>query len=184
VGRAGVNLAAETGAVLEGAIAIVPAADYSVSDTWFTAGMRGTGSDTLTVEDVFVPQHRVVSRARLAAGDHPTEHKDEVAFRSGWSATLTLGLIGPVLGLGRAALDHVRDAAGTKRMAATVFDRQADSAAFQPSSPTPRCGSTARICTPTGRPTTSTSTPRVASRPVCPRGLGRVRTRAELPRTC
>jgi alkylation response protein AidB-like acyl-CoA dehydrogenase len=127
----GFTLVDENGTVLEAAIAPVPAADYAVSDTWFTAGMRGSGSNTLTAEDVFVPWHRVVPRARLDAGDYPTEHKDEVTYRSGFYATHTLGLVGPLLGLGRAALDHVRDAAGTKRMAGTVFGRQADSAGLQ-----------------------------------------------------
>jgi alkylation response protein AidB-like acyl-CoA dehydrogenase len=127
----GFNLVDETGAVIEAVIAPVPAADYAVSDTWFTAGMRGSGSNTLTAEDVFVPWHRVVPRARLDAGDYPTEHKDEVTYRSGFYPTHTLGLVGPLLGLGRAALDHVRDAAGTKGIAGTVFGRQADSTGLQ-----------------------------------------------------
>ena len=127
----GFNLVDETGAVIEPALAPVPAADYTVSDTWFTAGMRGSGSNTLSAEDVFVPRHRVVSRARLDAGDYPTEHKHEVTYRSGYYATHTLGLVGPLLGLGRAALDHVLDAAATKRMAGTTFGRQADSASLQ-----------------------------------------------------
>jgi len=127
----GFNLVDETGAVIEGALAPVPAADYTVSDTWFTAGMRGSGSNTLSAEDVFVPWHRVVPRARLDAGDYPTEHKDEITYRSGFYPTHTMGLIGPLLGLGRAALDHVLDAADTKGVAGTVFRRQADSASLQ-----------------------------------------------------
>ena len=117
----GFNLVDETGAVIEGALAPVPARDYTVSDTWFTAGMRGSGSNTLSAEDVFVPWHRVVPRTRLDAGDYPTEHKDESTYRSGFYPTHTMGLIGPLLGLGRAALDHVVDAAGTKRVAGTVL---------------------------------------------------------------
>ncbi|WP_344722420.1 acyl-CoA dehydrogenase family protein [Pseudonocardia yunnanensis] len=127
----GFDLVDEAGAVIEAALALVPAVDYVVSDTWFTAGMRASGSNTLSAEDVFVPQHRVVSRARLAAGNYPTERKDEIVYRASWAPTLTVSLIGSLLGLGRAALDHVRDAAGTKEMAATVFNRQADSAGFQ-----------------------------------------------------
>jgi 3-hydroxy-9,10-secoandrosta-1,3,5(10)-triene-9,17-dione monooxygenase len=109
----------------------VPATDFVMSDTWFTAGMRGSGSNTVIVEDVFIPSHRVVPRARLDAGDYPTEHKDEVNYRSGYYSTHTLGLVGPLLGLGRAALDHVWDAALTKRMVGTVYTRQADSASLR-----------------------------------------------------
>jgi alkylation response protein AidB-like acyl-CoA dehydrogenase len=127
----GFNLVDGTGEAVDGRIAVVPAEDYSVSDTWFAAGMRGSGSNTVTAEDVFVPAHRVLSRAAMAAGDYPTEYKDEVPYHAGWSPMLTLGLTGPILGLGRAALDHVRAAAGTKGIFGTVFTRQADSAGFQ-----------------------------------------------------
>lgn len=127
----GFNRVDDGGTVVDVALAPVPATDYVVSDTWFTAGMRGSGSNTLTVDDAFIPSHRVVPRARLDAGDYPTEHKDEVSYRSGYYSTHTLGLVGPLLGLGRAALDYVRDAALTKRMAGTVYSRQADSAGLQ-----------------------------------------------------
>ena len=127
----GFNVVNENGVVIDSVLAPVPATDYTVSDTWFTAGMRGSGSNTLIAEDVFVPGHRIVQRARLDVGDYPTEHKDETTYRSAWFATHTLGLVGPLLGLGRAALDYVRDAAGTKRIAGTVFNRQADSATLQ-----------------------------------------------------
>jgi 3-hydroxy-9,10-secoandrosta-1,3,5(10)-triene-9,17-dione monooxygenase len=127
----GFTIVDPSGAAIEAAVAPIPAADYSVVDTWFTAGMRGSGSNTLIVDDAFIPSHRVVARARLEAGDYPTEHKDEIVYRSGFYTTHTLGLVGPLLGLGRAALDYVREAAGSKRMAGTTFSRQADSASLQ-----------------------------------------------------
>jgi alkylation response protein AidB-like acyl-CoA dehydrogenase len=127
----GFNIVDPSGAVIEAALAPIPAADYSVADTWFTAGMRGSGSNTLIIDDIFVPSHRVVARERLEAGNYPTEHKDEILYRSGFYTTHTLGLVGPLLGLGRAAVDHVCEAAGSKRMAGTVFRRQSDSASLQ-----------------------------------------------------
>lgn len=41
--------------------AILPRSDYEIRDTWFAKGMRGTGSKTLVVRDVFVPNHRIES---------------------------------------------------------------------------------------------------------------------------
>jgi indole-3-acetate monooxygenase len=38
-----------------------PAADCTILDTWYSTGMRGTGSADFTVEDVFVPEHRMFS---------------------------------------------------------------------------------------------------------------------------
>lgn len=45
--------------------AIVPRSDYEIKDTWFTQGMRGTGSKTLVVKDAFVPSHRIESVSAL-----------------------------------------------------------------------------------------------------------------------
>ncbi|HFX6314059.1 TPA: flavin-dependent monooxygenase [Acinetobacter baumannii] len=39
--------------------AIVPREDYEIKDTWFTVGMRGSGSKTLVLKNVFVPEHRL-----------------------------------------------------------------------------------------------------------------------------
>lgn len=40
---------------------LVPRSDVEVLDNWFTAGMRGTGSNDVRVEEVFVPEHRSTS---------------------------------------------------------------------------------------------------------------------------
>ena len=38
---------------------LVPRADYQVIDNWHVAGLKGTGSNDILVEDAFVPEHRV-----------------------------------------------------------------------------------------------------------------------------
>lgn len=42
----------------EGHMFIVPREDAERIDDWFPTGMRGTGSRTMSVKDVFVPEHR------------------------------------------------------------------------------------------------------------------------------
>jgi alkylation response protein AidB-like acyl-CoA dehydrogenase len=39
-------------------LGLLPRKDYTIHDDWQTSGMRGTGSKTLVVEDVFIPEHR------------------------------------------------------------------------------------------------------------------------------
>ncbi|MDW8805232.1 hydrolase [Streptomyces scabiei] len=46
----------------------LPRHDYRVVDTWTPVGMRGTGSNTLVVDDVFVPAHRGFTRADMISG--------------------------------------------------------------------------------------------------------------------
>jgi alkylation response protein AidB-like acyl-CoA dehydrogenase len=115
----------------ERCVALVPMTELTLHDTWRMAGMRGTGSNTLTCEGVFVPDHRMMSLEDAATGRSPTEFKDEAAYRAAFLPTLTVVLAGPLLGIGRAAVRHVRTAASEKGIVATTFARQADSAGFQ-----------------------------------------------------
>ncbi len=39
---------------------VAPVRDYAVNDNWFSMGLKGTGSKELVLNDVFVPDHRVV----------------------------------------------------------------------------------------------------------------------------
>lgn len=112
-------------------VALIPMAELTLHDTWRTAGLRGTGSNTLTCEKVFVPEHRVMSHADAAAGEYPTEFTAEETYHAAWLPTLTIVLTGPLLGIARAALEHVRGAAAGKGIVATTFRRQADSPGFQ-----------------------------------------------------
>lgn len=112
-------------------VAVVPIEDLTLHDTWHTAGMRGTGSNTLSCENVFVPDYRVMSHFTAMEGQYSTEFKYEIPYHLAWFPVLTLVLTGPLLGLGQAALEHVRSSASRKGITATEFGRQADSAGFQ-----------------------------------------------------
>ncbi|MFI2199619.1 acyl-CoA dehydrogenase family protein [Streptomyces sp. NPDC020192] len=46
----------------------VPRADVVVRDSWFTLGMRGTGSDTLVLCDAYVPDHLTLGRSAVHEG--------------------------------------------------------------------------------------------------------------------
>lgn len=50
---------------------LVPASDYVIDDTWDVIGLAGTGSKTLVLNDVFVPDYRLISFADAAAGRTP-----------------------------------------------------------------------------------------------------------------
>ena len=41
---------------------LLPRKDYEIEDTWFVAGMRGTGTKDIHVPGAFVPDHRICPR--------------------------------------------------------------------------------------------------------------------------
>ena len=57
----GIPVTDESGEVKDQGVALIPAADMVVEDTWFVAGMKSSGSNCLVATDVFVPEHRVLS---------------------------------------------------------------------------------------------------------------------------
>jgi alkylation response protein AidB-like acyl-CoA dehydrogenase len=50
---------------------LVPVSEFTVQDTWFTAGMRATGSKTVVTDNVFVPHSRVLRLRDLRDGTGP-----------------------------------------------------------------------------------------------------------------
>ncbi|MBY4011749.1 oxidoreductase [Rhodococcus fascians] len=127
----GVVIEDEDGSVMDQGMALIPRSDYRVDDTWYVAGMRASGSNTVVAEDVFVPEHRMLSMMGAFSGSYVAERTDSAFARSAFGPMLVMVLVGPQLGMGRAALELVRTKAAEKSLAYTVFDRQADSVAFQ-----------------------------------------------------
>ncbi|MBF6332238.1 acyl-CoA dehydrogenase family protein [Nocardia transvalensis] len=128
----GIPITDENGEVVDQGLALVPRAELGLEDTWFVAGMRATGSNCLIAEDVFVPEHRVLRTPPAILGDYPTEHSGtEPLYRSAFVPVLELVLAGPLLGMGRAALEYVMSKAANKGIANTYFTAQRDSVAFQ-----------------------------------------------------
>lgn len=121
----------EAGEVVDMGMALVPRSDLDLEETWFVAGMRASGSNCLIATDAFVPQHRIMSVGPAIEGDFPTEHTDEFLYQSPLGPLFTVGMVGPQLGLGRAALEIVKEKAATKGVTNTIYTRQADSVAFQ-----------------------------------------------------
>jgi alkylation response protein AidB-like acyl-CoA dehydrogenase len=85
----------------------------------------------LHASDVFIPDYRILSVPRAIEGEYRTEMRDEAFYRSPFVAILAIILVGPILGLGRAALEFVRQKASSRTIAYTFFEKQSASVAFQ-----------------------------------------------------
>jgi 3-hydroxy-9,10-secoandrosta-1,3,5(10)-triene-9,17-dione monooxygenase len=116
---------------IDPAMALIPKDDFRIEDTWYVAGMRSSGSNTIVAEDIFVPEHRLASMIPAISGGYLADHPDSVFYRSALGPMLVMVLVGPQLGLGRAALELVTHKAAGKSLAYTTFERQSDSVAFQ-----------------------------------------------------
>lgn len=99
----------------------VPAGDCLVKDTWRTVGMRGTGSNSLTLDDVFVPAHRTVGLADLLHTRHPARAR---CHNIAYPLVAALMFASPLVGAARGAVaDWI--ATGAARLAADHDARHA-----------------------------------------------------------
>jgi 3-hydroxy-9,10-secoandrosta-1,3,5(10)-triene-9,17-dione monooxygenase len=112
-------------------LGFVPMRELSLENTWYASGMKGTGSNCLVAEDLFIPSHRLLSLRQAIAGTIPNMHPDETLYRSACVPMMVLALLGPQLGLARAALQHTIAVASRRNIPYTIYRRESDSPAFQ-----------------------------------------------------
>ncbi len=84
----------------DGRTMLFPAENATIVDVWQVTGLRGTGSDTFTVSDLFVPAAETVSRDDPAERRHPGPL---YCFPSG--SLYAAGFSGVAMGIARSSLD-------------------------------------------------------------------------------
>ncbi len=81
---------------------LVPVNEVKQLDTWYCAGLRGTGSNTSALDGVFVPEHRSVSFSTLRDACSPgSQINSNPIYRTPFIAVHTYALLGPALGVAR-----------------------------------------------------------------------------------
>src|ERR1700677_3002594 len=81
---------------------LVPVPEVKQDDTWFCAGLRGTGSITAVLDNVFVPEHRTVSFSMLRDACSPgSKVNTNPIYRTPFIAVHSYALLGPALGSAR-----------------------------------------------------------------------------------
>ncbi len=91
----------------------VPAAAVNILDTWHATGLRGSGSNDVTVDGCFVPEERTFSYQNLEF------HRDAPLYR--FPLNIMLNFASVPLGAARRALDSLI-AAGERPSRATTID--------------------------------------------------------------
>lgn len=88
-------------------LALFPAAEVRIHDTWHTSGLCGTGSHDIEVTDAFVPEGRWTVLGGRARVDAPL-------YRFPTLGLLALGVSAVAIGIARHAIEAFLDLAGAK----------------------------------------------------------------------
>jgi 3-hydroxy-9,10-secoandrosta-1,3,5(10)-triene-9,17-dione monooxygenase len=93
---------------------LLPRDDYTVEDVWNTIGLRGTGSNDIVVDDVFVPAYRSLSFGDTARLKCPGQEQNpaplyKLPYGAVFSNAITTPVIGMAFGAYEAHVGYMRE---------------------------------------------------------------------------
>jgi alkylation response protein AidB-like acyl-CoA dehydrogenase len=94
-------------------IVVMPKRDVVIDDTWFTLGMRGTGSKDVVLDNVFIPEHYAVPMIEAQLGTVPGV--DIPLYRLPIRPALATMLLGTIVGMAERGLQLFVDQTRTRR---------------------------------------------------------------------
>lgn len=83
---------------------LLPLGDYSIADVWDTVGLRGSGSNDIVVDDVFVPAHRALSFMSMSKFDCPGHAVNtNPLYKLPWGTVHPSTITAPIIGMAEGA---------------------------------------------------------------------------------
>lgn len=111
----------------------LPRSEVTIEDVWFVDGMQGTGSNDVLIDDVFIPEGRMLSFEDMIEGDTPGGrlHQNPL-YSTPMLPTLGLAAAMPALGQARACVRMFKErlqermaVKGTRRVGTASYMRLA-----------------------------------------------------------
>ncbi|MER7823656.1 3-hydroxy-9,10-secoandrosta-1,3,5(10)-triene-9,17-dione monooxygenase oxygenase subunit [Streptomyces sp. NPDC096097] len=85
---------------------LVPRADLRIDEVWDTVGLRGSGSNDITLDEVFVPEHRALSFGPVTALQVPGHAVNpEPLYRLPYASVFTTTISTPIVGIAEGAYE-------------------------------------------------------------------------------
>jgi len=85
---------------------LIPRCDYRIEDDWFVMGMKGSGSKAVILENVFVPERRIVRpEALMTCQTYGAKHYEAIHYRLPFVVWSTTNQTSVILGMAQGLLD-------------------------------------------------------------------------------
>ena len=124
----GVPLPNEDGEMTGRGVALLPMSDVTILDDWDTVGLRGSGSSTVSVENVFIPNERLVEMKGTLEGKYHGAFNDRPLYRSAFMPLTAIVLTFPVLGLGMHMMEEVLAKMPTRNIPYSAYSKSGEAA--------------------------------------------------------
>jgi 3-hydroxy-9,10-secoandrosta-1,3,5(10)-triene-9,17-dione monooxygenase len=125
----GIPILDESGQFIDSGSALIPISQVKLLHDWDTIGLRGSGSTSVAVKDVFVPNERIALLSKTLQEDYASTHlRNEPLYRLALVPFLATNLVFPVLGIAKAALELFLEKAPHRGIAYTWYEKQDEAA--------------------------------------------------------
>ncbi len=122
----GVPVLNDAGEFVEPGVAAVPMSDVKILHDWDTIGLRGSGSSSVALENVFIPDERIVSMPKMMAGEQKSIFHDSYLYRSAFMPVMAVIITFPTLGLGMHMLEAVLETLPSRNIPYTAYAKQGE----------------------------------------------------------
>ncbi len=129
----GVAIKHKDGTLEHGGFAYLRQEQYTIDNTWHMMGMKGTGSNTIVAENVFIPKEQFYHVAKLGIGGHEPgkRHVGEPSDYWPFMPFLRATAHAVVAGAAAAIMERVIDASYKRPIVYTSYARQAEAVMMQ-----------------------------------------------------
>jgi 3-hydroxy-9,10-secoandrosta-1,3,5(10)-triene-9,17-dione monooxygenase len=124
----GIPIHDEAGQLVGRGSALIPMSQIAFLNDWDAIGLRGSGSTSVTVKDVFVPNERIALFSKILKEDYPSVHLPSRLYRMPLVPFLATNLVFPALGIAKAALELFLEKTPTRGIAFTWYEKQDEAA--------------------------------------------------------
>ncbi|MGW4477444.1 3-hydroxy-9,10-secoandrosta-1,3,5(10)-triene-9,17-dione monooxygenase oxygenase subunit [Rhodococcus triatomae] len=106
---------------------LIPREDYEIDDVWNVVGLRGTGSNTVVVKDVFVPRHRFLSFKAMSDLTAPgLQQNTAPVYKMPWGTIHPTTISTPIVGMAYGAYEAHVEHQGKRVRAAYAGEKAKD----------------------------------------------------------
>ena len=106
---------------------LIPRTEYTIDDVWHVVGLKGTGSNTVVVKDVFVPSHRFLSYKAMndgTAGGY--QNNTAPVYKMPWGTMHPTTISAPIVGMAYGAYAAHVEHQGKRVRAAFAGEKSKD----------------------------------------------------------
>ncbi|WP_227937773.1 acyl-CoA dehydrogenase family protein [Alkalihalobacillus deserti] len=117
-GYFGLPIVNEEGKLVDQILLTLPFQEMEIMDDWHTMGLKGTGSNSVKMNNVFIPDHRCTSFVEALDGNFQSKHlRDIPLYNTALFPALILSLGLPGLGLVKHALEFFQEVLPNRKAA-------------------------------------------------------------------